>query len=294
MKKTAVTIVGTKLEDSLIRQAAEIVKSTGVEGLEIRNLHLGRAVDIIVQGENSALSQLLLQKLQNLGSYDIFVQADDVFRKKRLLVADMDATMVEGETLDELADHLGIKDKIAPITARAMRGELDFHEALRQRIKLLKGLSVSAIFETVDKMRYAQGAESLIRGMNRNGAKCILISGGFDFFTRRAADHLGFWKNFGNTLEISDDRLTGEVIPPIVDKDVKKNTLKDEAAKLNIDPRHVMAVGDGANDIPMLQAAGVGVGYFGKPAVQAATPFQIRHTDLMAMFYMQGYAISEA
>ena len=293
MQETVVTLIGQRIDDALENRAADAVRQLSGAGVRVVRLHAGRAVDIIVNANSTELTRQLSQKLQNLGAVDIFVQANDAYRKKRLLVADMDATMVVGETLDDLADHLGIKDQIAPITAKAMAGELDFHEALKMRVKLLRGLPLAQLYRTVESMTYAQGAVELIRTMNRFGGKCVLISGGFDFFTRHAAEELGFWKNFGNSLGINNDHLTGEVIPPIVDKDVKKKTLELEARALQIDLRHTMAVGDGANDIPMLQTAGAGVGYFAKPAVIAATPHQVRHSDLTALLYMQGYRAEE-
>ena len=290
--ETVVTIVAG--EDSGLTEAHEKrlaaeVKSLGVDGLRTDWLGEGRALDLILSGNSAELTARLRQKLQNTGSFDIFVQPRDENRRKGLLLADMDATMVEGETLDDLAAHLNLKDKIAPITAQAMRGELDFAEALKMRVGLLKGLPVSALFQTLDGLRYSKGALALVKTMNRFDAKCVLISGGFDIFTRHVAGVLGFYRNIGNSLGIENDKLTGEVLPPIVDKDTKRRTLIEETETLGLTPARTMAVGDGANDIPMLQAAGAGVGYFGKPAVQEATPHQVRHSDLTALLYMQGY-----
>lgn len=292
MQRSVVTIVAGsegRLDEAVIAAAAESIRSLGVEGIEIDHLHRGRAVDIFMRANNAELTRQVYQKLQNIGPFDIFVQADDASRKKRLLLADMDATIIVGETLDELAGHLGLKDQIAPITASAMRGEIDFAEALRLRVGLLRGMPLSDLFRTIEEIRFSPGAETLVKVMNRQGAKCILISGGFDFFTRHVAARAGFYKNFGNRLGVEDDRLTGEVMPPIVDKLVKKKTLEEEAGRLGIPLAQTVAAGDGANDIPMLQTAGAGVGYFAKPAVVKATPYQIRHSDLTAILYMQGY-----
>ncbi len=292
MLQSVATIVAPSarpMPQGLENQAAQAVKALGVDRLEIQTLDNGHAFDVLFSGENANLRQQAQTVLRALGSYDVFVQANDDFRRKKLLLADMDATMIEGETLDDLAAHLGIHDKIAPITAAAMRGEIDFGEALRQRILLLKGLPVAVVMEAVSKVRYSAGAKTAIRTMRSFGARCVLISGGFDMFTSHVAAELGFHKNIANRLSIENEHLTGMVIPPIVDKTVKKNTLEEEARTLGITPLQTMAVGDGANDIPMLQAAGAGVGYFGKPAVQAATPYQIRHSDLTALLYMQGY-----
>lgn len=290
--ETVITIVageGGGLTAAHENRLAAEVKGMGVDSLRADWLGDGCALDLILSGNNTELTARLRQKLQNFGSFDIFIQPLDENRRKGLLLADMDATMVEGETLDDLAAHLNLKDKIAPITAQAMRGELDFAEALKMRVGLLKGLPVSALFETLDGLRYSKGAQTLVKTMNRFDAKCVLISGGFDIFTRHVAGVLGFYRNIGNSLGIQDDKLTGDVQLPIVDKETKRRTLAEEAQKLNLPTARTMAVGDGANDIPMLQAAGAGVGYFGKPAVQAATPHQVRHSDLTALLYMQGY-----
>lgn len=296
MPETVITIVAAQ-DDGLTaakeREFLTIIKGENVERLQTNSLHTGKVLEITLEALNTQLTARLKNKFQQFSHFDVFFQEADIFRKKRLLVADMDATMIEGETLDELAGHLGLKDQIAPITAAAMRGEIDFHEALTMRVKLLAGLPASALQKTLDDVRYSKGAETLVKTMNRYGAKCVLISGGFDMFTAKVAGALGFYKNIGNRLGIAGDKLTGEVIPPIVDKLVKKKTVEDEARLLGIDPRAVVAVGDGANDIPMLQAAGAGVGYYGKPAVQAATPHQIRFTDLTSILYMQGYRREE-
>lgn len=293
MFKTVITVVGSTLDQGAEDRAARMVKEAGVDDLSIDRLDPGRAIDILVKAENPALTELLRRKLPALGAFDIFVQPADTFRKKKLLIADMDATIIQQETLDELAEHLNLKDKIAPITERAMRGEIDFYEALRMRVKLLRGLPLAAVFETISKIKYSPGAGTLVKTMNRQGAKCALVSGGFDFFTDHVASTLGFYKNFGNRLGIEDQKLTGEVIPPIVDKHVKEQLVVDQAKVLGCDLKYIAAIGDGANDIPMLKKAGTGIGYFGKPAVVEATPHQIRHTDLVSVLYMQGYRREE-
>jgi len=296
MAFTAITIVAAQeggLDNAAQNRAAALVKALGAESVDIDTLHPGRAVDIRAGAGGDAFIKAVRGKFAGFGAYDIFVQPADEHRRKKLLVADMDATMIEGETLDDLAAHFGLKDKIAPITAKAMRGEIDFAEALAMRVSLLKGMPVQALYDTLNAVRYSAGAKTLIGTMNARGAKCVLISGGFDLFTGAVAQTLGFYKNIGNRLGIADAKLTGEVIPPIVDKNTKKKTVEEEARLLQIDVKAVVSVGDGANDIPMLQAAGTGVGYFGKPAVVEATPHQIRHTDLTAILYMQGYRYSE-
>jgi phosphoserine phosphatase len=293
MPEIAITIVGNDLDATVENRAAQLVKETGVDGLHIDRLQPGRAIDILVKAEAPALIKLLQQKLGVLGGFDIFVQSNDAFRKKKLLVADMDATMVRQETLDELAAHLNLKDKISQITEKAMRGEIDFHAALRMRVGMLKGLPLAAIFETLRKVEYSPGAAILVKTMNRHGAKGVLVSGGFDLFTAPVAATLGFYKNFGNRLEIVDGKLTGEVIPPIIDKHAKERLVIDQARALGLDLRQIAAIGDGANDVPMLRKAGTGIGYFAKPAVVEATPHQIRFTDLVSVLFMQGYRKDE-
>lgn len=289
---TVVTIVGA-LDHTIENKAAATIKSVGVDNLSLDVLHPGRALDIRISQQTPELIAALRGALENFGSFDIFVQADGPFRKKKLMLADMDATMVVQETLDELAAHFDLKDQVAAITEKAMRGELDFHEALRERVRLLKGLPVAALHETLHEIEYSPGAKTLVQTMRRHGAVCVLVSGGFDIFTSAVAGTLGFHKNFGNRLEIVGDRLTGEVIPPILDKFAKEKHVVDQAKACECPLDAVIAVGDGANDVPMLCKAGAGVGYFGKPAVVAATPYQIRHTDLTSILYMQGYRQAE-
>lgn len=296
MSDTVITIVAARdglLDEAMQARAIALAKSAGVENVTLDILNPARAIDITVSAHHDNLTAALRSAFSDFNACDVFVQAKDEFRRKKLLVADMDATMIEGETLDELAAHFGLKDKVAPITQQAMRGEIDFAEALQMRVALLRGMPVSALQETLDQVRYSKGAKTLVGTMRRFGATCVLISGGFDFFTTPVAQTLGFNKNIGNRLAIEYDMLTGEVMQPIVDKNTKKKTVEDESRALGTDPRAAVAVGDGANDIPMLQTAGAGVGYFGKPAVVAATPFQIRHTDLTSILYMQGYTKRE-
>lgn len=292
MPKTAVTIVGS-LTAAMKNHAAGLIHGMAQATVTTQVLSPGQAVDFIVPAGGPQLEKALRDGLAQLGAFDIFVQPHDAWRKKKLLVADMDSTTIEGEVIDELAVHAGVADQVVPITAAAMRGELDFAEALRQRVATLKGRPSALLTKVLEGIRPTRGMETVIRTMGRQGGHCVLISGGFDFFTAQVAGRLGFHKNFGNRLEIAAGTLTGNVLPPIVDKDAKKKTLESEAKALNIDPRATMAVGDGANDIPMLLAASVGVGYHAKLAVQAAVPHQIRYTDMTALLFMQGYRKEE-
>ena len=214
-------------------------------------------------------------------------------REKKLFLADMDATIVTTETLDELAAEAGIKDKIAKITERAMRGDLDFHEALKERVGLIKDLPTDALKKTLDATEISQGAEKMVKAMRDKGTLCVLVSGGFTYFTGAIAAKLGFTAHHGNVLNIEDDKLTGTVQEPILDKDSKLNFLKLYAEELEIDLDDTLAIGDGANDLPMLEAAGLGIGYHPKPILEETLLNCIRHTDLTSVLYAQGYKTAD-
>jgi phosphoserine phosphatase len=215
-------------------------------------------------------------------------------RKKKLLVADMDSTIINVECLDELADMAGLKPKIAAITERAMRGELEFEAALRERVGMLKGLPLSALERTyAERVRLNPGAKSLLATMRRDGAHTMLVSGGFGYFTSRVAQAAGFHVERGNTLLDDGKALTGEVGHPILGREAKLQALEESAAKLKLDYAETLAVGDGANDLAMIQRAGLGVAYHAKPLVAAAAGASIDHNDLTALLYLQGYTDSE-
>jgi phosphoserine phosphatase len=235
--------------------------------------------------------QILRENLASL-RVDLFVTLA-TNRRKKLMVADMDATIVTGETLDELAAHAGLQDRISAITQRAMAGELDFPSALRERVGLLKGLREQALRETLDQIELSPGAATLVGTMARHGATCVLVSGGFTFFTGEIAARAGFHHHHGNTLGIVDGLLSGFVGEPILDKGVKLSLLHGYAAKLGIPPEETFAIGDGANDLPMLQAAGLGIGYHPKPLLLGTLPNCIIHGDLTAALFAQGYRRAE-
>ncbi|MDN2566149.1 phosphoserine phosphatase SerB [Aquibium sp. A9E412] len=215
-------------------------------------------------------------------------------RRKALLLADMDSTMIDQECIDELADAIGIKARVAEITARAMRGEIAFEPALRERVALLAGLETTVVERVIaERITLARGGRELVATMNTAGAFTALVSGGFDVFTGPVAGRLGFREHRANRLIEEAGRLTGHVAEPILGRAAKAATLDELAARLGIAAEAVLAVGDGANDLDMIRMAGAGVALHAKPAVAEAAPFRIDHGDLTALLYMQGYRRDE-
>lgn len=227
--------------------------------------------------------------LQTLG-IDLAVQAAEG-RRKRLLLADMDSTMIRQECIDELAEVAGVGDRVRQITARAMNGELDFEGALRERVGLLTGLPETVIAEVLAKrITHMPGGRTLVATMKAHGARAALVSGGFTAFTEAVADALGFDENRANRLEIAEGKLTGRVLDPILGRAAKVAALEDISARLGITEADVIAVGDGANDLGMLKRAGAGVALHAKPSVAAECDLRVNHCDLTALLYLQGYA----
>lgn len=230
--------------------------------------------------------------MQALG-IDLIVQPS-ANRRKRLLLADMDSTMIQQECIDELAAEAGVGKQVAGITTRAMNGELDFNDALRERVALLKGLPATVIGQVLKtRITLMPGGPALLATMKANGAYAALVSGGFTDFTRHIAAQLGFDENRANTLHIDNGQLTGTVAEPILGREAKVQALNDIAAQMGIAPSDVIAVGDGANDLGMLGLAGMGVALHAKPSVAAQCDIRINHGDLTALLYLQGYAVSD-
>ena len=210
-------------------------------------------------------------------------------RRRRLLIADMDSTIITSESLDELAEYAGLKEVISAITARAMRGELDFEAALTERVAMLAGLPDSAVDAVVAGLRITPGAAELVATMKANGAYCALVSGGFTPMTSAIRARLGFDEDRANRLETADGRMTGAVTLPILGRDAKLAALGELAVRLGCGMADAVAVGDGANDLAMLGAAGLGVAFRAKPAVREAAGFRIDHGDLTGLLHLQGY-----
>ena len=214
-------------------------------------------------------------------------------RRKRLLLADMESTIVTRELTDELATLAGMGEAITAMTAASMRGEVDFADSLRARIAMLRGQPAALLKQVKDLVELTPGARALVQTMKAHGARTALVSGGFDCFAAIAAAACGFDELHANRLVIVEGRLAGEVVEPILDRLAKRATLERLATALDIAPADAAAVGDGANDIPMLEAAGLGVAYHGKPVVAAAARFRLDHADLTGLLYFQGYRAQE-
>jgi phosphoserine phosphatase len=225
---------------------------------------------------------------------DVVVQRQDG-RRKKLLIADMDSTMIGQECIDELADFAGVKDRVAEITERAMRGEIAFEPALRERVALLKGLPASVTDQVIaERIHLTPGGQTLLATMRANGAYASLVSGGFTAFTAKLAAQIGFDEQHANTLLIDrNGHLAGEVAAPILGREAKLETLVALRERLRLQAEDTLAVGDGANDMPMIKAAGLGVAYHGKPALREVAAACIDHSDLTALLYAQGYRREE-
>ncbi len=254
----------------------------------------GIACDIALKdGADASAAESALRAAVAGQPVDVIVQDADT-RRKRLLIADMDSTMIQQECIDELAAEVGLKEKVAAITARAMNGEIAFEPALIERVALLKGLPASVVGEVIEKrITLMPGGPELVATMRARGHYTALVSGGFTVFTGPIAARLGFDENRANTLIVENGQLTGEVARPILGREAKVEALTEIAARLGIAPADAMAVGDGANDLGMIKIAGSGVALHAKPAVAAEAKIRIDHGDLTALLYIQGYRRSD-
>ncbi len=271
------------LNDAAVRHAADTLHAAGATVGAADWLAPGIACDLPFDGPAAAVA------LPGIDAVVVPARG----RRKRLLVADMESTMIENEMLDELAAFLGLREKIAGITARAMNGEIDFAKALFERVLLLKGLPVATLTEAASRIRYMPGGSALIATMRANGAYCALVSGGFTFFTAIVRKQLGFDSDAANRLEIDGDTLAGTVELPVLGKEAKIAALQKLRGERNIAIEDTLAVGDGANDLPMLQGAGLGVAFHAKPIVASQVAARIDHGDLTALLYLQGYRRSQ-
>ncbi|MDR3424857.1 MAG: phosphoserine phosphatase SerB [Alphaproteobacteria bacterium] len=284
---TLVAGKGENLSEEIVRQMAQKFSATRCVWLA-----KNEAVDLFfVALPTRDMDKFLKHQLGNL-PIDGIVQAAHT-RRKKLLLADMESTIIKQEILDELADAIGARDNVADITRRAMNGELDFADALRARVALIKAQPVSILDHVAKNIRFTPGAQTLIATMRANGATCWLVSGGFTHFVEPVARQLGFDAFFGNELVVHKDIITGEVAAPILDKNAKSALLKKAQSALGVPLAEIMTVGDGANDVPMLcstnEGGGLGLAYHARPNVRKIISPQINHADLTALLYAQGY-----
>jgi phosphoserine phosphatase len=277
---------------SVLAEGLEAVAGAGSPVLEMRQLGEG-ALDLFTEGESAEMLALAAARALERQPADFCAQPAEG-RRKRLLVADMDSTIIGCECLDELADVAGLKAEIAAITARAMAGEIPFEGALIARVSKLAGLGLEALEKVyAERVRLEPGAEVMARTMAGHGARCVLVSGGFDYFTSRVSEAAGFAAHRGNRLIHDGVRLSGEVAMPILGREAKLAALVEEANALGLDLSQTAAIGDGANDLGMIEAAGLGVAYRAKPIVAERARARIEHTDLTAMLFFQGYEADE-
>ena len=286
------TAASGALSSSIVSEATRALSRARAAAADPITLASGTAVDIPFDAADIGPVLATVRTALAERAVDVNAQAADG-RRKKLLIADMDSTMILGETLDELADFAGLKEQISEITARAMRGELDFEGALDERVGMLAGVPSSALDRVNAALELTPGGPSLLATMKASGAYCALVSGGFKPTTSAIRARLGFHEDRGNNLEILDGKLTGKVLRPILGKEAKLDTLTELAQAHGIRLEETLAVGDGANDLAMLTASGMGVAFRAKPAVQEAAQFRINHADLTGLLYLQGYTTSE-
>ncbi len=255
-------------------------------------LATGAACDLRLAGIARQAAEAVARQAIGGAAIDVLVQPP-AGRRKRILVADFESTIIENEMLDELADFIGRRSQVAEITRRAMNGELDFAAALAERVALLKGLPASVLDDAAARIRVTPGAGALVATARAAGVHTALVSGGFTIFAEPVAEELGFERVVANRLDIVGGRIAGTVGSPIVTGDTKRDTLVALAKECAVARSATLAVGDGANDLPMLVAAGLGIAFHAKPAVAAAARWRIDHADLTALLYAQGYRAGE-
>ncbi len=283
------TLIAKPLTDDHVR----LVLATLPAGAEADWLASGQACDLRFAGSIEGVEETARQALAG-AEVDLFCQTDEPSRRRQLLVADMDSTIISGECIDEMADVIGQKAQVAAITERAMSGEISFDQALRERAKMLTGLAevdLQAVYE--QRIHLNPGARELVATMRAHGALTALVSGGFTFFTSRVAGAAGFDHHQANALHFVNGRLDGSVVEPILGPEEKLAALRAFAARHGLDLEQTLAVGDGANDLAMVEAAGLGVAYHAKPFLARAAKARIEYGDLTALLYLQGYRASQ-
>ena len=270
--------------------ASGILFAAGIEAdmAAVRVLDEACALDLLLPATVDVDGMAALRAHGDLQGIDVNIVPSE-HRRKQLLIADMDSTVITSESLDDMARLAGIADAILPITTRAMRGELDFEQALDARLALFAGKPASLVDEALAEVEFSGGATTLVRTMRAAGASCYLVSGGFTVITAQVAERCGFTGTHANDLEIENGKLLGKVSKPILDSGAKAQYLNHYCAELGIAPTEAACIGDGANDLEMLEAAGFGVAFQGKPLLRKKIPLQLNHTDLTGLLYLQGY-----
>ncbi len=290
--KTVLTLVADPANPSSFSTIPAAVKARlherAINDIQENWLKADVAVDLIFTGSIDAGA------LEDLIAPCDFCLQPETNRRKKLLLADMDSTIITVECIDELADFAGLKDEVSAITEKAMRGELDFNEAFKSRVAMLTGLKEEVLEKTfTERVKLTGGARTLIQTMKKNGAYSALVSGGFTYFTSRVRALTGFDMDDANKLLFENGQLTGKAVEPILNSQAKLDNLNRLKSELKLDRDQIAAIGDGANDIPMIEAAGLGVAFHAKPAAEAAASATIRYGDLTTLLYYQGYAASE-
>jgi len=251
-----------------------------------------QACDLALRDGDAGRAEVAARQIIGDAAIDVVVQPA-AGRRKPVFVADLESTIIQNEMLDELAEFVGLRDHVAEITRRAMNGELDFVAALQERVGLLKGLPATVLDEAATRIRLMPGARTLLATLRAAGARTALVSGGFTVFVERIARELGFDRVSANRLDIVDGHIAGTVAAPILTRDSKREMLLQMAAEAGVPLSATAAIGDGANDLPMLEAAGLGIAFHAKPAVAAASRWRLDHADLTGILYAQGYGQDE-